>query len=212
MPANPALPLSHGPQGITWRRSIIVFWCIGCLRYGTYYYPSLFNQINNHHHHHHVQDALTGCIIDIIALYVMVQFLHPGSTPHPTHALPPRIPATFEHGVLASIAANIKAGKAHSDSYDHFPSKMSDTDSTLDLKMERPDPLAGSLDSFKQRWNAKVKAWTPSWPNSWIPWSKVPETFRKNWYLGFTAFGGPPVHFQIVSLDAARSITCSVHN
>ena len=22
---------------------------------------------------------------------------------------------------------------------------------------------------------------------------------RENWYLGFTSFGGPPVHFKIVS-------------
>lgn len=25
------------------------------------------------------------------------------------------------------------------------------------------------------------------------------EMLRHNWYLGFTAFGGPAVHFQIVS-------------
>lgn len=25
------------------------------------------------------------------------------------------------------------------------------------------------------------------------------EMLRQNWYLGFTAFGGPAVHFQIVS-------------
>lgn len=24
------------------------------------------------------------------------------------------------------------------------------------------------------------------------------DVFLANWYLGFTAFGGPPVHFQIV--------------
>lgn len=24
-------------------------------------------------------------------------------------------------------------------------------------------------------------------------------TVKNNWYLGFTSFGGPPVHFQIVS-------------
>lgn len=24
-------------------------------------------------------------------------------------------------------------------------------------------------------------------------------TVRENWYLGFTSFGGPPVHFKIVS-------------
>jgi len=31
------------------------------------------------------------------------------------------------------------------------------------------------------------------WPNLW-------NTVRENWYLGFTSFGGPPVHFKIVSL------------
>lgn len=30
------------------------------------------------------------------------------------------------------------------------------------------------------------------WPNLW-------NTVRENWYLGFTSFGGPPVHFKIVS-------------
>lgn len=25
------------------------------------------------------------------------------------------------------------------------------------------------------------------------------KVFRVNWHLGFTAFGGPPVHFRIVS-------------
>jgi hypothetical protein len=27
---------------------------------------------------------------------------------------------------------------------------------------------------------------------------QVHDAFVANWYLGFTAFGGPPVHFQIV--------------
>lgn len=26
------------------------------------------------------------------------------------------------------------------------------------------------------------------------------NTVKENWYLGFTSFGGPPVHFKIVSL------------
>ena len=30
-------------------------------------------------------------------------------------------------------------------------------------------------------------------------WDQMEDVFSKNWYLGFTAFGGPPVHFQIVS-------------
>lgn len=30
----------------------------------------------------------------------------------------------------------------------------------------------------------------------------VREMLRRNWYLGFTCFGGPAVHFQIVSAVA----------
>jgi hypothetical protein len=32
-------------------------------------------------------------------------------------------------------------------------------------------------------------------------YDKAKDAFSKNWYLGFTAFGGPPVHFHIVSYD-----------
>ena len=28
---------------------------------------------------------------------------------------------------------------------------------------------------------------------------KLENTVKENWYLGFTSFGGPPVHFKIVS-------------
>lgn len=39
--------------------------------------------------------------------------------------------------------------------------------------------------------------------NRWSPssWNLGPQfwnTIRENWYLGFTSFGGPPVHFKIV--------------
>lgn len=27
------------------------------------------------------------------------------------------------------------------------------------------------------------------------------NTVKENWYLGFTSFGGPPVHFKIVSVS-----------
>ena len=30
--------------------------------------------------------------------------------------------------------------------------------------------------------------------------NRVGRTIRQNWYLGFTSFGGPPVHFKIVRL------------
>lgn len=36
--------------------------------------------------------------------------------------------------------------------------------------------------------------------NSSGPWSVTTELFSKNWLLGLTAFGGPPVHFQIVGM------------
>ncbi|CZT47223.1 related to chromate transport protein [Rhynchosporium secalis] len=29
-------------------------------------------------------------------------------------------------------------------------------------------------------------------------WEQMKDVFAKNWHLGFTAFGGPPVHFQIM--------------
>jgi hypothetical protein len=41
-------------------------------------------------------------------------------------------------------------------------------------------------------------------------WERTKEVFSKNWHLGITAFGGPPVHFQIVcqtELACRRSLT-----
>jgi hypothetical protein len=29
-------------------------------------------------------------------------------------------------------------------------------------------------------------------------WDRIVDMTIANWHLGFTAFGGPPVHFQIV--------------
>jgi len=46
-------------------------------------------------------------------------------------------------------------------------------------------------------------------PSSSFP-SKLREMLARSWYLGFTCFGGPPVHFQIVRLPypaASRTIT-----
>jgi hypothetical protein len=34
------------------------------------------------------------------------------------------------------------------------------------------------------------------------------DTLAVNWHLGFTSFGGPPVHFKIVSLHSNR---CTTH-
>lgn len=46
------------------------------------------------------------------------------------------------------------------------------------MAIRRWGPLAAMLDNLGGR------LWT---------------TVRENWYLGFTSFGGPPVHFKIVS-------------
>lgn len=34
-----------------------------------------------------------------------------------------------------------------------------------------------------------------------ILWSRYKDTIAANWHLGFTAFGGAPVQFQIVSFS-----------
>jgi hypothetical protein len=38
------------------------------------------------------------------------------------------------------------------------------------------------------------------------------NTIRENWYLGFTSFGGPPVHFKIVSGPIAPERSSPVLN
>jgi hypothetical protein len=43
----------------------------------------------------------------------------------------------------------------------------------------------------KQRWDS-ISEWNLT-PRLW-------NTIRHTWYLGFTSFGGPPVHFKIVRL------------
>lgn len=35
------------------------------------------------------------------------------------------------------------------------------------------------------------------------------NTLRETWHLGFTAFGGPPVHFKIVSIVASNTCETS---
>lgn len=37
------------------------------------------------------------------------------------------------------------------------------------------------------------------------------EMLRQNWHLGFTAFGGPAVHFQIVSTHGLRCDQAWIH-
>jgi len=58
--------------------------------------------------------------------------------------------------------------------------------------------------------NMGVKTrWSPNW-DALSEWNLTPRlwnTVRETWYLGFTSFGGPPVHFKIVCL---LSISVSV--
>ena len=35
-------------------------------------------------------------------------------------------------------------------------------------------------------------------------WSRYKDTIAANWHLGFTAFGGAPVQFQIVSISLGK--------
>jgi hypothetical protein len=37
-----------------------------------------------------------------------------------------------------------------------------------------------------------------TWARDWNPGPRLWNTFSETWYLGFTSFGGPPVHFKIV--------------
>lgn len=49
---------------------------------------------------------------------------------------------------------------------------------------------------IRHRWSPGTWAW-----ESVSNWSLAPRlwnTIRETWYLGFTSFGGPPVHFKIV--------------
>ena len=46
-------------------------------------------------------------------------------------------------------------------------------------------------------------SWSPTnWArdkvSEWDLGPKLWNTIRETWYLGFTSFGGPPVHFKIV--------------
>jgi hypothetical protein len=46
--------------------------------------------------------------------------------------------------------------------------------------------------------------------NSSNIWDRTVDMTLANWHLGFTAFGGPPVHFQIVRTTV--SLICMVSN
>jgi hypothetical protein len=46
---------------------------------------------------------------------------------------------------------------------------------------------------------------------SWTAWrERLLETLQKNGHLGFVCFGGPPVHFQIVSISRGLKFSFSI--
>jgi hypothetical protein len=63
-------------------------------------------------------------------------------------------------------------------------------------KIAESKPRGGKISSFKPRLRRLLQAITPSLPKSF---SELPVTLVKNWHLGFTSFGGPPVQFQMVN-------------
>ncbi len=66
----------------------------------------------------------------------------------------------------------------------------------VSLQIADSRPQDGPFSSFKHRLGKILPAITPSWPKSCPP---LPVTIAKNWHLGLTSFGGPPVQFQMVS-------------
>jgi hypothetical protein len=62
--------------------------------------------------------------------------------------------------------------------------------------MVDPKPKTDIISRIKRFLSKKLRIKTPSWLDS-LP--RVPETIAANWHLGLTAFGGPPVQFQMVS-------------
>ena len=62
--------------------------------------------------------------------------------------------------------------------------------------------LASALMGIKQSLSPSSWGWGSDRNLSQRLWNTVRET----WYLGFTSFGGPPVHFKIISLLALELI------
>ncbi|KAL4745638.1 hypothetical protein BDW72DRAFT_50624 [Aspergillus terricola var. indicus] len=56
--------------------------------------------------------------------------------------------------------------------------------------------LVSSLKALNQTWRSHAGATNPGRAEEPL-FSRVSEVVRHTWYLGFTSFGGPPVHFQI---------------
>jgi hypothetical protein len=57
-------------------------------------------------------------------------------------------------------------------------------------------PLQSIISSFRGHTRARRNASLQ--PNTEKLGSRLADVFAKTWDLGFTAFGGPPVHFQIL--------------
>lgn len=56
--------------------------------------------------------------------------------------------------------------------------------------------LASSLRALNRKWRSHAEATGPGRRKDRML-GRLSETIRHTWYLGFTSFGGPPVHFQI---------------
>ncbi|KAL4756885.1 putative chromate ion transporter [Aspergillus foveolatus] len=56
--------------------------------------------------------------------------------------------------------------------------------------------LASSLRTLNRTWRSHAAATSPARTEEPL-FSRLSEVVRHTWYLGFTSFGGPPVHFQI---------------
>lgn len=62
-----------------------------------------------------------------------------------------------------------------------------------------PAPLSEyvrSLQSLNRKWSTHVQSRRNDGQSS-LP-NRLLDVFLRTWDLGFTAFGGPPVHFQIL--------------
>ena len=57
---------------------------------------------------------------------------------------------------------------------------------------------ASSLDLLRQKWSSHRGSRHDDGGNTKPLLSSLVDVFMRTWDLGFTAFGGPPVHFQIL--------------
>ncbi len=69
------------------------------------------------------------------------------------------------------------------------------------LKIMRiPEMLSSAISTFR-RYASSIQ----------VESFDVMEVFSMNWHLGFTAFGGPPVHFKIVRNHAVKAFISTNH-